>query len=339
MYIPLPKTAQLWEATCDDGRRRLQYGEPAGRDMALFSYLMRDAICGKRLPCRLTKDDCHMTLLGLQSGVWEAAREAHSFASGVLDTKLTPGIPIQTWRARLEQWQSHMEEDASIQKDYFSADASSHQPNDITDTDVLSPATLLVLHIALLKMHAPLSILQMPYLKRISHASSSPAASSQSRLKVWHESSCPRIAVWNAAQIARVASQELRNVSASSASPVRLLNPLIVPGLLMSALVVYSYVQNTVACGSCCVDSSGSSGGQLNQPQLDLGLADGPNDTGVMAWRDCGIGLATLGAERIPLCQCKKAEITAFFERLLAVDSMAKDSFMGFTVEASTPIT
>ncbi|KAK8081678.1 hypothetical protein PG996_000459 [Apiospora saccharicola] len=176
MYIPLPKSAQLWEAASDGDRRRLQYDEPAGRDKALFSYLMRDAICGKRLACRLTKDDCHMTLLGLQSGVWEAAREAHSFASGVLDTKLTPGVPIQTWRAHIEQWRVQMEEDASIQKDYFVADAS-RQPN---NTDILSPVTLLVLHIASLKMHAPLSIFQMPYSERISHASSSsPSANSQ----------------------------------------------------------------------------------------------------------------------------------------------------------------
>ncbi|KAK8139028.1 hypothetical protein PG984_002408 [Apiospora sp. TS-2023a] len=341
MYIPLPKSAQLWEATSDGDRRCLQYDEPAGRDKALFSYLMRDAICGKRLPCRLTKDDCHMMLLGLQSGVWEAAREAHSFASGVLDTKLTPGVPIQTWRARLEQWRAQMEDDASIQKDYFEADGS-HQLN---NTDILSPVTLLVLHIASLKMHAPLSILQMPYSKRISQASSSsPSANSQGRLKVWHESSCPRIAVWNAARIARVASQELHNISAGS-KPVRLLNPLIIPGLLMSAVVVYSYVQNTVACGSCCAvnsDSRGGGGQLCPPPQLDLGLLDDevPHDNpSVIAWKDCGIGLATFGAERIPLCKCRTAEIAAFFERLLAVDSMAKDSFLGFTKEASTSIT
>lgn len=277
-----------------------------------------------------------MTLLGLQSGVWEAAREAHSFASGVLDTKLTPGAPIQTWRTRLEQWQSHMEEDASIQKDYFMTDAS-RQPCSATNTGILSPATLLVLHIASLKMHAPLSILQRPYLKRIGHVmSSSPSANSQGRLKVWHESSCPRIAVWNAAQIARVASQELCNVSTAGAEPVRLLNPLIVPGLLMSAVVIYSYVQGTVACESCCFNSDGGGGGQL-----DLGLDEEvPGDNpSLVAWKNCGVGLATFGAERIPLCKCKAAEIAALFERLLAVDSMAKNSFLGFKKEVSTPIT
>ncbi|KAK7989613.1 hypothetical protein PG990_006476 [Apiospora arundinis] len=337
LCIPLPKSSQLWEAASDADRRRLQWEEPAGRDKAMFSYLMRDAVCGEQLPCRLTKDDFHMTLLGLQSGVWEAAREAHSFASGVLDVKLTPGAPILMWRARLEQWQRHMEEDASIQKDYFS-DAPSHFGDTV---DILSPVTLLVLHIASLKMHAPLGILQVSpnsYRERARHATlAPPTANSQARLKVWRSSSCPRIAVWNAAQIARVASRELRKVTLN-AGPARLCNPLVLPGLLMSAVVIYSYVQYTSACDSCANSASGG-GGQANPSRLDLDMVADPNEQGFIAWKDGGLGLATFGAERIPLCKCKMAEITARFERLLAIDSLAKNVFLAFTREASTPIT
>lgn len=321
----------------------MQWSEPAGRDKSLFSSLMRDAIYGDRLPYGLTKDDCHMILLGLQSGVWEAAREAHSFASDVLDIKLTPGMPIETWRTRLEKWYRHTEQDCSIQKDYF-LDAARRSTS---DHDYLPPVTLLIRHMASIKMHAPLTILQLAVPSDLDVGAChipSTTEEQHSRLKIWLESSCPRIAVYSASQIARVAMYELQDLPpAGIAGPLPLLNPLIVPGLLMSAMVVYSYVRCISACGACInLDTdrqeglaSSSHHSRPGYANLNLHEMDDLDDQALIEWKNSGHGLATIGHELIPLCKCKKPEVKTYFRRLLAVDRKAETGFLAFTRETS----
>ena len=101
--IPLPKSRELWEAQTEQERRTLQWSEPAGREKALFSHLVRDLLASSNaeLPYRLTGQDYHLTLCALQSLIWEAAREAHSNASDDIVTKLGPGVPIFAVKAHL----------------------------------------------------------------------------------------------------------------------------------------------------------------------------------------------------------------------------------------------
>lgn len=74
LRIPLPKSSQLCLCSTDDKRRRLQWEKPAGREQALFSYFMSDALAEpevaqqRSFPYRFTALDRHLGLCALQSG-------------------------------------------------------------------------------------------------------------------------------------------------------------------------------------------------------------------------------------------------------------------------------
>ena len=73
--------------TSEDERRKLQWNEPAGREKALFWFIMREALDEnhqRHLPCHLTKEDYRFGLCPMQDGTWEAAHNAHGFESDKL---------------------------------------------------------------------------------------------------------------------------------------------------------------------------------------------------------------------------------------------------------------
>jgi hypothetical protein len=229
--IPLPKSSQLWASATEEERRKLQWDEPAGRGKALFGYLMRDALADtssdttsgpSHLPYRLNRMDYHLGLCALQSGVWEAAREAHSAASDDIVTKLSPGAPLDVWRAHLKRWCTKMVEDCHQHDPTFPSTPLPPPPPPPTTTTstcatgpdaALTPLTLTLWHISVIKMHAPLTLLRIQgHFVHGPAAALNPAAAAamaavqkpRARLRKWMASPCPRTAVWSAAQIARV---------------------------------------------------------------------------------------------------------------------------------------
>lgn len=381
LCIPLPKSPQLWEAPTEPERRRLQWNEPAGREKALFGYLMRDALliesaedgAGQQrqpLPYRLTALDRHLGLCAMQSGCWQAAREAHSAASDELVTKLTPGSPIQLWRAHLSVWRQGMEDECGMTARLFqdvsdqsnaesraigraqarsedhARTSTSEQENSGPSVDpehCLDLITLTLWHIASLKMHAPLNLLRMyrtghgnGVVRRAADGLSAAVHKPNARMRTWMASHCPRIAVWNAAQISQAFMRGFQDVlsvaehgngvrdvsSPTSSTPPTscILNPLAVPGLMMSAIVVLAYASQTEACGTCRVTTLQQ--GEEHHGAVDIFSAVNDNPA-LVAWKDRGHGSAVWGTSGIVVCRCQRHELYRWFSRVLTRDEDA----------------
>lgn len=362
MCIPLPKSSKLWTAATEEERRRLQWDEPAGREKALFSCLMRDALVDVgdklglyHLPYRLNAVDCHLGLCALQVGVWEAAREAHSAASDDIVTKLSPGAPIGLWRSHLDLWRTKMKECGLGEPDFSTI------PADDPDS-VLTPLTLVLWHISTINMHAPLTLLRvhgglLQVYQRLDPAVAAAMAVVQkpkARLRKWMASPCPRTAVWSASQIARLVAGDgvgtpaaggggstgrspgpgLAEHGAPPGTALQatrhppppgcvLLNPLAVPGLLMSAIVACSFASQTSACPSCAPSTASDTGAF----DLFTGADDGP---ALAEWKQHAVGCAVWGPSGIRLCRCGLAGLGEWFAMALGRDQGAKDEFEAF---------
>jgi len=313
--IPLPKSANLWTALCEDRRRNLQWNEPVGRDKALFCFLMRDTLDIRRqhnLP-QLTDVDYHLILCSFLTGLWETTREAHSCESVEFITSPTAEDPIKRWRTHLDHWRVSTEKDCLLRQSYFSASAP------ISD-HILFPLSLILWHSSAITLYVPLKLLQghgCCFNCRIGTAMT--MQKNKARLRVWMESPYARIAVWNAAQISRVIKQELAN----SKSKSRLkLNALAVYALLKSAMVTCSYAYHTRVCPRC-------NGG----PPIDLvdifGAKD--EDERLVKWQDRGEGLASWGGLFGPsVCECKFMELANWFREALASDKGVEMEFIAF---------
>jgi hypothetical protein len=353
MCIPLPKSSKLWIAATEEERRKLQWDEPAGREKAVFSSLMRDALvdAGDRpglyhLPYRLNAVDYHLGLCALQAGIWEAAREAHSAASDEIVTKLSPGDPFVVWRSHLDLWRTKMIKDCGLGGPCFSTIPTTITNTPADDPDaVLTPLTLILWHMSTIKMHAPLTLLRVHGSLMHRHQRLNPAAAAamaavqkpNARLRRWLASPCPRTAVWSASQIARLVAGDDAGAPAASAGggpgsaeqtgapPPRrlLLNPLAVPGLLMSAIVTCSYASQTSACRSCAPGTAGGAGG------FDLFTA-ADEDQALEGWKQHAVGWAVWGPSGIPLCRCGLAGLGEWFSAALGRDQDAKGEFEAF---------
>ncbi len=87
-----------------------------------FCSLMRDALeIGRepQLPYRLSNDDYHIGLAALQAGIWEAARDAHSFNADGLATRPHGNNPATVWLHHLTLWRTEVEKDGALGADYF----------------------------------------------------------------------------------------------------------------------------------------------------------------------------------------------------------------------------
>lgn len=146
------------------------------------------------------------------------------------------------------------------------------------------------------------------------------AASRDLDLSCWMRSSSPRIAVWHAGQIARIVQQESKNGHA-------LLNPLIVPSLMKSAVVVCAYAVRTRACPFCTG----------NPEPVDLVDAFSQDETceRLTGWISTGHGLCNWGGnifKQMPICRCGIPIISAWyrnmFRRIMKADSDLIASFI-----------
>ncbi|KAK0610606.1 fungal-specific transcription factor domain-containing protein [Bombardia bombarda] len=341
LCLPLLKSPELWAAETEDERRELQWSEPAGRERALFSFLMRDSITladasrleGRPqerhlLPYRMNMTDYHICLCGIQAGIWEAAREAHSAASDDIVTKLTPGDPIMVWRTHLAAWRACMGRNCGdVVRRFFAAERCP------------DPLTLVLSHISALKMHAPLNILRLHHGGMLSGRTGPSAAAAaamaaiqrpKARLRAWMASPCARTAVWDAAQIARVVLKSVGDGSVGDGSvecDQRLqMNPLAVPGLLMSAIVTcsYMYMLQDGGCPECALP------GHFSE-EMGFDLFDvGEDDVRLNGWRDYADGWAAWGVGRIPVCKCQLGILGRWFSGALARDQGAQREFEAF---------
>lgn len=320
LQIPMPMSTGLWEASSDAERRRLQWKEPAGRQTVLFSSMMRDILeNGKQddTPYQLDVICCHLGLCALRSGVWEAAREAHSSGTDELSTKFEPGNPILEWRHKVTSWRNRMEEDCSLQKDYFASATTG-----TGSTHPCAAVSLILAHLYYIHMHAPLNILRTAtsYNDRdLEVARRMRIGESKRRLRKWMASPCSRIALWNAAQISRVIEHELSGKSNTAAFGQ---NPLAIPGLLTSAIVVCFVANLTSACSLCTGDSD------VNQP-MDLFGAHEDTDE-LKKWRETGNGLVSWGPSGIVICRCKTQDLMRCFHTHLSGDAAAEAELLAF---------
>ena len=315
LCIPLPKSPQLWTAASDNERRSLQWNEPAGREKTLLCFLMRDTLDFDRqrhLPHHLTEVDYNLVLCSLQVGIWEAEREFYSCESDELVAACKPTYRVGIWRNHLNSWRASRDSGCLISQNYSSTSTSGadHVSNSIS---------LILWHISVLTLHAPLKLLQGQgccFKCRTDTAIS--ARKTKTRLRAWAASPDARIAVSNAAQISRIVAHE----SNSSKSPTHLLlNPLAVPAVLKSAVVICSYAYYTSACPVC-------TGG----PPIDLvdlfGSTD--DDLKLRKWKEQGEGLADWSPLGIPVCRCKVMALATWFRGQLAVDASAERQLVAF---------
>ncbi|KAI0161450.1 hypothetical protein GGR57DRAFT_498956 [Xylariaceae sp. FL1272] len=202
----------------------------------------------------------------------------------------------------------------------------------VSPSDNLTPQTLLLYHITSLKMYSPLDLLQLParyYKWRELDVPDKDNA--RPYLQPWQLSKNARMAVWHSAQIARIVSRELTLESVNSqpeySSSRLLLNPLAIPGLLMSAGIICGYMHNLFACPLC-----------TGAEAIDLVNLFEAGDLcqRMAAWKESGAGLAHWGPNNFnpfPVCQCGIDKMAAWFQRLLTQDKRAEVAMIQFIDE------
>ncbi|EFX01032.1 hypothetical protein CMQ_5974 [Grosmannia clavigera kw1407] len=375
LSIPLPKLTGLWDATSDEERIRLQWSTPAGRERALFCNIIRDALeedgQHRRRRCfPLTKLDYHLGLCALQGGVWEAAGEAHSFATDELSVKPGPGNAIIVWASHIDYWKRTMETSCRLSQQYLSSPllaAAGSSPEAETDDqtddeaeaacsdDRFSPYTLLLWHMAALKMHAPIPILQASAsLQRLSPAPVSLRNYDLgARIRAWMKTPCARKSCWYSAQISRVVNREAAAAAAATAdtatvTPAQalrararqlLLSPLANHSMFLAAIVASSYAFYATSCSVCgmlelhpemTATAAAAAAAAAATPVVDLYMAD-EDDAGLQAWFQAETGHSVWGPEQIPMCRCSFDGLTAWLREALAGDRTLELAFVAYT--------
>ncbi|KAL7619791.1 hypothetical protein AAE478_010334 [Parahypoxylon ruwenzoriense] len=327
LCIPLPKSNQLWSASNEEERRRLQWNEPGGREKALFSFFMRDALDSNRvgrLPYCLTDIDYHLSTCATQAGLWEAAREAHSSMSDELVEETDPSTWVQLAHPQVTLWRDRQRQDCEIRYLYALGGLSGSEY-------LLTPLTFTLMHVSTLKLYAPLNTLRIRgYYYKSRPGSSIPTRKPRAHLRNWITSGCPRTALWNAAQICRVyeISSQTCSSDGSSHRAGLLLNPLLTPGVLMSAVVACSFAFYTRACQDCTGAGNSAPG------VVDLFHIAHDDDPVLLRWTRDGVGVPMWG-NQIPVCKCRLSDLAAWFREAFAQDKGAEMELVLFLAELS----
>ena len=316
--IPLPGSPNLWTAANDEGRRRFQWNELADREKTPFCFLMRDALdLDHRHRYHLTEADHHISLCALQSGIWEIGHEVDNCESDALTTNLAVKDSVLLWSNHLDHWRSDAEKDCLIRKNYFSSSTS-------TADSVFSPLSLTLWHISALAIRAPLGLLQgQACCLKCSSDAAAIVRRNRARLRAWTTTPHARIAVWNAAQIYRVLVKD--NNSSFTAKHLSM-NPLAVPGLLKSAIIICSYAYYNRACPECTGSSPSDAFDILDAEDDDIDLAN---------WTNLGQGIANWPPLTILICQCNFKTLARWFHRMLEKDDNAQTKFTSFLNQLS----
>ncbi|KAI8960362.1 hypothetical protein F5Y11DRAFT_330334 [Daldinia sp. FL1419] len=351
LWIPLPKSTQLWAASNEQERRELQWNEPAGREKALFSFFMRDALDPHRgkLPYRLTDIDYHLSTCATQTTIWELAREAHSSMSDELAKEINPSVFVDMAHPHLTllRDESKQEQECPILEKYLSGQlyGSEH---------LLAPFTFTLMYMSTLKLHAPMNTLRVRgHYYKSRPGAAIPTRKPQAHLQTWVSTGCPRIALWFAAQICRIFTLEAARSDSDSSSGItstqfrtRLrLNPLLIPGVLMSAIVACFYARLQGRCRNCRNDNTAnantsSSSLPPSATEEAIDLFSSPEQTpAFQAWKEHGTGIAywggTYGSERVQVCKCHLPSLAAWFRGAFAEDEAAEMEFVLFLAELS----
>lgn len=262
---------------------------------------------------RLTEMDYHLTLCAFQGGIWEAIRTTHSCDKDEISCESPSRDSAAAWSNHLGIWRIDTEEDCQLRHSYFSASR-------IGADSVLSPFNLIFWHLSALSLHAPLGLFQDHGCCMQCRSGSGPATyKNKVHLRRWVTTPSSRAAVWNAAQLYRIVV--LQEGSRSLSVGGRLLNPLAIPGLLRSAIVICTYAYHVRACPVC------TGGSPIDLVDI-LGAPD-DNDR-LLRWRAEGVGLADWSPLSIPVCQCKVGTLAKCFRQALATDERAEAEFMSF---------
>ncbi|KAI0377199.1 hypothetical protein F5Y04DRAFT_264867 [Hypomontagnella monticulosa] len=373
LCIPLPKSCALWRASTEEERRALQWNEPAGREKALFSFFMRDALDPTRkgkLPYCLTDVDYHLSTCATQADLWEAAREAHSSMSDELVRETDPGTFLQLAHPHLTLWRSKQkEEDCVLREAYF---AGAHTGSE----HLLGPHTFTLMYVSTLKLQAPLNMLRAKgHYYKSRPGATIPTRKPRAHLRTWIASGCPRSALWSASQICRIftiesarsrSDAEARARAAASNGNNRVakkrcrarlrLNPLLIPGVLMSAITACCYARYMGVCANCRGDGDGGStitstitSTCMNTPPLSstppsleeeipVNLFEaGEHDPVLEKWKTTGEGVPHWGTgdNRTTVCKCKLQNVAAWFREAFAEDERAEMEFVIFLAELS----
>ncbi|KAI0452605.1 hypothetical protein F5B21DRAFT_482959 [Xylaria acuta] len=323
LSMPLSQSTCWVNVASEEERRKLLDAEPTMRKKTPFSFRVHDLFGASRqnvLASPWTKMDYHFILCAIQSGAWEACHQTLRTVQDDIHSRTHPQDLRNVWREYLTTWMSGLENDCQLRRDYFT----------ISRGDDMSPQTLLLWHMTVLKLQAPPDLweLQGRYYKS-RPVSTSPAqkchlGKCRSPIRQWQTSQVARVAVWHSAQISRVVSGEF--ALENSATRLRL-NPLLVPALLMAAVVALAYTHHARVCPLC----TGSG-------PIDLvNVFAAPNDCERLEkWLEEGAGLAGWGVNvfsGLPMCQCSVVRMSNWFREFIARDEQADAALVLFLNE------
>ncbi|KAI1098348.1 hypothetical protein F4804DRAFT_325035 [Jackrogersella minutella] len=338
LYIPLPKSRQLWAACNEDERRKLQWNEPAGREKALFSFFMRDALDPTRvgsMPYCLTDVDYHLSTCATQTHIWEAARQAHSSMSDEIVEETDPHTFVKMAHPHLDLWRDKRRGDCDVLARYFAGEP-------LGEEHLLSPFTFTLMYMSNLKLHAPLNAMRARgYYHKSRPGADIPTRKPRAHLHSWVSSGCPRSGLWYASQVCRIFAIESGRSGGSRSRARQKLNPLLMSGVLMSAIMTCSYMRHTRMCGYCrSVDPNGPVPAPTSpvpeEDAVDLfSLSD--HDPVLLNWRATGAGVPYWGTgdNCIPVCACRMRDIAAWFREAFEEDEDAQMEFVVFLAELS----
>ncbi|KAK6220622.1 hypothetical protein LQW54_002067 [Pestalotiopsis sp. IQ-011] len=245
----------------------------------------------------LNDDDIHLSLCAIQSNIWTVSANFIGGLPAQPDAMLDPEQAIATSCQRLLM-------------SWLNAHTAS------------STATLILYHASSLRAYVPPSLISVQRFSSLRKAAGSPPAmSSDLDLTCWMNTNAPRTAVWHAGQIARIAEKE-------AAKPDAMLNPLLIPSLVKSAVVVCAFASRSRACPFCTG----------NPEPVDLVDLFGADETceRLSTWTSGGHGLGTWGGNvfiQMPICRCGIPIISAWyrkvFKKIAHADSDLVSSFTG----------
>ncbi|KAI0541737.1 hypothetical protein GGR58DRAFT_455996 [Xylaria digitata] len=313
LSMPLSQSTCWVNVASEEERCILLDNEPMLRKKTSFSFRVHDLFGAPRpnaLAPPWTKMDYHFILCAIQSGSWEASHQALRTVPDDIHSRTHPQDLRNEWRDYLGTWASNLEKDYRFRREYFTARG-----------DNMSPQTLLLWHMTSLKLHGPPDLWRLQ--ERYYKLNTPPEPRPQASLLAWQISKIARIAIWHSAQIARIMSSEF---ALEQSTRVRL-NPLLIPALLMSAVVVCGYAYHTRLCPLC------TGGGPIDLVNV---FSAPDNCERLEGWLEEGKELVNWGLDvfvGFPVCQCRIVVLSKWFRELLARDKQADASLVSFLDE------
>lgn len=309
LRLPLPNSEAVWNAESSQERTSLRWRAAMGRSKQLMSSLLREGMLKigmHEIPTQLSLEDYHLAFCLFQGGLWELSMEMRQHdqmttrnASQMLKDEL--GM----WRRYLEDIRKHIELTHHLERSFFGGSG-----DDLADPSAPYPSfaasDLTFYHIQSIGVYANMRMLEY-------HTCCSECRDSglESRIRSWVRSEDGRRAVVHAVQLRRVYEREAVLLTPSK---WRISNTILRPfGLLMSAIVLCSYIGRIEKCSMCGGPSWNSSSAtaavELSQPEL------GPTAEKLHSWILNG-SMATMG--QVPLCSCSHQTHSDWYLRHLS---------------------